>query len=205
MMKLILNIAMTLLAPAVGLAGEPSNPPAGTVRFVLVQGEPEDAPPTPAEAAALARAAAMVNIVRGSECFRAFLADRRLIETGGRSPAEVAEDLRAVSGTIPVAFYRRCGRLAADCPTPTQAVAYRQPSQVKIFVNRAFFDVTAEGFDAYQLAGTLAHEGLGHLLGGYTHTFNWTPGRDFSVPYSIAGASPSNDDAFRHCRAMLGH
>jgi hypothetical protein len=42
-------------------------------------------------------------------------------------------------------------------------------------------------------------------LGGYGHSFEWTPSRDFSVPYSISGASHANDDAFQHCRRALGY
>jgi len=52
---------------------------------------------------------------------------------------------------------------------------------------------------------TLNHEAVGHALGGYDHSFEWSPIRDFTVPYSISGASRTNDDAFQHCRKPLGY
>ena len=179
--------------------------PAPFVDYVPARGEPGDADVTDAERASLAAAAAIVNTVRSSDCFRGFIASRALVETLGRSSGEVAAHLQTIRGVVPVAFYYRCDSLSATCQAPTQAVAYRQPPEVKIFINRAHFDVARSGFDSYELAGTLAHEALGHLLGGYGHPFAWTPSRDFSVPYSISGASRANDDAFRHCRGPLGY
>jgi hypothetical protein len=179
--------------------------PRGMVRFVLVQGESGDAPPSADEARAVSQAGDIANAVKTSDCFVRFLAERALIETRGENPREVAARIRALAGTVPVAFYSRCMRAAVDCRDPTAAVAYRQPPEIKIFINRAHFDVTRPGFDRYELAGTFGHEAFGHLLGGYDHAFAWTASRDFSVPYSISGASAANDDAFRHCRARLGY
>ena len=81
---------------------------------------------------------------------------------------------------------------------PTAAVAYRQPPGNTIYINRAHFD-------QYELAGTLNHESVVHSLGGYDHPFEWTASRDFTVPYSISGASRANDDALQHCRKPLGY
>ena len=67
------------------------------------------------------------------------------------------------------------------------------------------YEASGGTVDLYELAGSLAHEGIGHVLGGYNHSYTWTPQRDLSVPYSINGASRTNDDAFRHCRAALGY
>jgi hypothetical protein len=174
------------------------------VTYVPAQGEPADAKATDAEVQALQEAASIVNVVKRSTCLREFMAARKLIGTNGRTSKQVAAHLQALGGTIHVAFYYRCNIHSSSCPAPTSAVAYRQPPADMIFINRAHFDVGHSDFDLYELAGTLAHEGIGHLLGGYDHSFEWTPSRDFSVPYSISGASRANDDAFQHCRRPLG-
>jgi hypothetical protein len=174
------------------------------VDYVPTKGEPTDADATDAEVKALREAAKIVNVVKSSACFRKFMADRKLIEANGRTSDQVAAHLQALRGTVRVAFYHRCNTRSSVCAAPTSAVAYRQPPEEKVFINRAYFDVARSGFNSYELAGTLAHEGIGHLLGGYGHSFEWTPSRDFSVPYSISGASHANADAFQHCRPALG-
>jgi hypothetical protein len=178
---------------------------AGVVEYVPTEGQAIDAKVTKAEIEALGEAGRIVNAVRSSECFREFIARRKLIEANGRTSEQVAAHLQALRGTIHVAFYYRCNARSSICAAPTSAVAYRQPPEEKIFINRAYFDAAGRGFDPYELAGTLAHESLGHLLGGYDHSFEWTPSRDFSVPYSISGASRANGDAFQHCRRTLGY
>lgn len=197
---------MAFLAPILVLDGHAASPPAapdGRVEFLPVDGEPGDAPLSAAERLALHQAGELANAVKNSSCFGAFLASRQMIETNGRTSHEVAAGLQALHGTVPVAFYYRCDKASPACPDPTRAVAYRQPPEGTIFINRAHFNADRRHIDIYELAGTLAHEGFGHLLGGYDHSFTWTPDRDFSVPYSINGAAPSNDDAFRHCRSVF--
>jgi hypothetical protein len=202
-----------LLAPSIARQIPTQSPPpasafasqsAGIVQFPAVQGEPGDAPLSEAEIQAIDHAANIANAVKNSDCFRRFIAGRQMIETNGATADQVAANLQSLHGVVPVAFYYRCNMASVDCREPTQAVAYRQPPQIKIFINRAHFDVTRSDFDLYELAGTFAHEGFGHLLGGYGHSFAWTETRDFSVPYSISGASRANDDAFQHCRKSLG-
>lgn len=170
------------------------------VRFAATQGESDDAPPSDAEARAVLLAGEIANAVKNSDCFRKFIEQRALIETNGDDGRAVAAKLRSLGGTVPVAFYYRCNHASIDCRQPTAAVAYRQPPEIKIFINRAHYDVDGPDFDVYELAGTFGHEAFGHLLGGYDHSFGWTPSRDFTVPYSISGATAVNDDAFRHCR-----
>lgn len=175
------------------------------MQFVATQGEPADAPPTDAEVRAVRQAGDIANAVKNSDCFRRFLAERPMIETRGEDSRQVAAEMQALRGTVPVALYYRCNTPSAECREPTAAVAYRQPPEIRIFINRAHFDADRAGFDIYDLASTLGHEAFGHLLGGFEHPYAWTPTRDFTVPYSIAGASVTNDDAFRHCRKPLGY
>jgi hypothetical protein len=198
-------IAAALIAPqAVCLSSDRAGH-AAFVAFVPVQGEPGDAPLTEVELKALSKSASIANAVKNSDCFRTFITRRKIVEANGRTPQEVADHLQDLQGIVPVAFYHRCLKASPDCRVTGQAIAYRQPPQIKIFINRAHFDVSTSDFDVYELAGTLAHEGFGHLLGGYDHSFEWTASRDFSVPYSISGASRTTDDAFRHCRTPLGY
>lgn len=157
------------------------------------------------EAKAIVAAGDIVNAVKNSDCFRTFMETRALLETNGRSPKEVAAHLRGLSGEVSVAFYFRCLAGSPYCSAPTSAVAYRLPPGDTVFMNRAYYNVSRNAFDLYEFAGSLAHEAIGHALGGYGHTFEWTARRDLSVPYSISGASPKSDDAFRHCRKPLGY
>jgi hypothetical protein len=188
----LVSVALIVLVPS--SISEASS--AGLVTFAAVASSMTDR-----EARAIAEAGEIANVVKNSDCFRDFIAKRKLVGTRGRTADEVAEDLRHVSGSVPVEFYFRCLGAMGGCGT---AVAYRLPPDPTVYINRAYYRVGAPDFDLYELAGSLAHEAIGHALGGYEHSFDWTPLRDFSVPYSISGASKENDDAFRHCRAPLG-
>lgn len=187
--------ASVLVASTIGIAA--ASP---AVDFVAV---PEFA--TEREIEAVRSASTIANAVKASDCLHDFMARRALVETNGRTSREVADHLRGITGTVPVAFYYRCNIRSRVCPVPTSAVAYRQPPDPTIYINRAHFDVSLPSLDIYELAGTLDHESVGHSLGGYSHSFEWTPSRDFSVPYSISGASRANDDAFQRCRRPLGY
>lgn len=173
--------------------------PVGRVEFVPIVDEASDV-----EIRAIARAAEIVDVVLHSDCFETFIASRQLLQTNGRTPEQVASHLQRLTGTVPVAFYFRCLEGSPNCSSPTSAVAYRQPPDRTVFINRAYYNAQLRDFDVYELAGSLAHEGIGHALGGYEHSYDWTPLRDWSVPYSISGASHKNDDAFQHCRNPLG-
>ena len=195
-MKIIVLGFVTFIVAAPAVASEPL----GQIQFVPIS---ESA--SALEIRAIEEAGDIANRVKNSDCFREFMASRRLIETNGRTPSEVVFQLQALSGQIPVGLYFRCLEGSVGCTSPTSAVAYRQPPDNTIYVNRAYYNISVGTVDLYELAGSLAHEGIGHVLGGYDHSYTWTPQRDLSVPYSISGASQTNDDAFRHCRAPLGY
>lgn len=164
-----------------------------------VEFEPITETMTSSEAWTVLRAGDIANRVKNSACFHDFMLNRALVETNGQTPKQVADALRRLSGRVSVGMYYRCLYGTPNCVSPTRAVAYRQPPDGTVYLNRAYYDVDALGFDIYELAGSLAHEALGHSLGGYDHSYDWTPIRDWSVPYSISGASKKNDDAFQHC------
>jgi hypothetical protein len=150
-----------------------------------------------AEKAKILEAGKKVNEVVASQCFADFITKRSMLDTKGKSSAEVLADLRSIKGVVPVKMYTRCMRRSFRCPVPTSAVAYRQPPETSINLNRVAFPVKET---TCEWAATMAHEGLGHALGNYGHSFDWTPTRDFTVPYSLGGSKQKNGgDAFTNC------
>jgi hypothetical protein len=194
-MKLPVLAGLMIMMVAHAASGEAL----GQVEFVPIAEGASDL-----EIRAITNAGEIANAVKNSDCFRQFIANRRLVETNGRTPSEVSRQIQALSGRIAVGLYFRCLQGTPDCASPTSAVAYRQPPDTTIYLNRAYYDLADGEFDVYEMAGSLAHEGIGHVLAGYDHSFDWTSLRDWSVPYSISGASRMSDDAFQHCRAPLG-
>lgn len=137
---------------------------------------------TSGEKTKIKNASKKVNEVIQSQCFKDFMLNRKLIQTNGKSNQEVILDLLAWSGEIPVSMYYRCMK-SWRCPFGTSAVAYRQPPEKTINLNRAVFH---SGLSDCEWASTMAHEGS-HVR-GYGHDFNWNKERDYSVPYSINAA-----------------
>lgn len=129
-----------------------------------------------------------------SQCFKDFMVKRKMISTNGRSSAEVYEHITNLKAVVPVKmYYRKWG----DCIGCTSAVAYRQPPQKTINLNRSFF---TEKRTICRWAATVGHEAMGHSVGEYGHTSNWNKTRDFSVPYSIGGSVEKNGgSAFSNC------
>lgn len=141
-----------------------------------------------------------MNEVVQSDCFKNFMSNRKMIQTNGLLPVQVATRLQSLEGVIPVQMYSRCMSFNVfKCPVPTSAVAYRAPPALTINLNRVYFNIYDKSLTVCDWAATMGHESLGHSLGGYDHDFNWNPTRDFSVPYSIGGSSTSNSDAFQAC------
>lgn len=136
---------------------------------------------TPEEQNMINQMSSKVESVVKSDCFKNFLLKTRLIQTGGRSNQEVLSHILSLKGDVPVVMYYRCMK-SFKCPFGTSAVAYRKPPKTEINLNRAYFDY---GDSVCEWASTVAHEGLGHTLGGYDHDFNWNKDRDYSVPYSL--------------------
>lgn len=136
----------------------------------------------------IAKAEKKLNEVVASECFGEKLRNRKMIQTDGRTPAKVVEHLQSITGSVDVKMYFRCMTRSLRCLAPTSAVAYRQPPELAINLNRAAFYPELPLCD---WVSTIGHEALGHALGNYDHDFNWNAQRDFSVPYSINAAIES--------------
>lgn len=146
----------------------------GLVQFIPVKGYA-----TTQEANIIVEAGKKLDQVVRGECFSNFLKNRKMIQTKGQTSAQVVAHIQNLKGKVPVVmYYRRF----------TSAVAYRQPPEITINLNRKYF---YSGLPICDWASTMAHEALGHSLGGYEHDFNWNKQRDFSVPYSLNAAIDS--------------
>lgn len=117
-----------------------------------------------------------------SKCFKDFLSNEKLVQTNDKSPAQVYDDILSLTGEIKLHLYTRCMSFSLRCWVPTSAVAYRDPPETDIYLNRAYFHTDR---NAVEWAATMTHEALGHALGNYTHDFNATARRPYSVPYKL--------------------
>lgn len=160
--------------PSPSPIAEPVIIPSGTPG--KIQFAPVEYYTTKAERLKIASAGQKLNEVVQSQCFHDFMASRKLIQTHGLTPEQVALTLQRTSGTVPVKFYY--ARFSS-------AVAYRSPPAMEININRKYFGSTSPDCE---LASTFGHESLGHALNGFDHDYKWNAQRDFSVPYSINAA-----------------
>jgi hypothetical protein len=159
-----------------------------------IQFKPVDYYTTVAQRAKIKRAGALVNQVLQSECAKRWLTARKMIDTDGMHSAAVAENIKSLIGVVPVEMYSRC---LGSWPC-TSAVAYRNVGSPTIHLNSRAFELSDPDV---MWARTMAHEGAGHALGGYGHSFKWTPQRDYSVPYSLGGSTDAHGgDLFDHCK-----
>lgn len=147
----------------------------GSVSFI-----PDHKYTNPTEKAIIEKAGIKVNEVVKSHCFHDFISSRAMIQTKNLSSKAVADQISNLSGLVDVSMYFKRW---------SSAIAYRQPPQLKINLNRNYFTASK---NICQWASTMAHEGLGHALGNFEHSFKPTKDRDYSVPYSI-------NAAFDHC------
>lgn len=166
-------------SPVVTPTAKPSPMPVPTGRGHLTI-EPVAYYSTVAERKKIKEAEVKVNEVIQSKCFADFMGKRKMIQTEGRTSAQVVAHIQSLRDTVPVnMYYRRMGGIGG-----TRAVAFREPPEKDINLNRAYFSL---GLSTCEWASTIAHESL-HAIGEYGHDFNWSPSRDYSVPYSANSA-----------------
>jgi hypothetical protein len=152
---------------------------------------------TDLEAKKIQSAAKKVQEVISSQCFSDWMIRQKMNETNGRSPAEVVSHIRSLQDEVPVRIYFRCMKRGFRCPIPTSAVAYRQPPEKAINMNRAAFTLRTSDC---RWAATMAHEALGHSLGNYGHSMDWTRQREDTVPYLLSGRQAKfGGDVFDSC------
>jgi hypothetical protein len=112
-----------------------------------------------------------LNAVTSSKCLHDFIAARKMIQTQNKTSKEVADDIASLSGSVSVVMYY--SRFSS-------AMAYRQPPELKINLNRKFFNASTP---ICEWVSTVLHESL-HALKNYEHDFKWNAQRDYSVNYS---------------------
>lgn len=123
-----------------------------------------------------------------SGCFKNFMLSARLLETKGRTNLQVWANILGMVDKVPVKIYTKWG---------SSAIAYRQPPEKAINLNRSFFN---SKISPCRWAATMAHEALGHSLGNYGHSYKWSVEREYSVPYKLGGASVKyGGNAFSQC------
>lgn len=130
----------------------------------------------PTEKAMIQKAGELVNQVVHSQCFYDYMASRKMIQTKNLSSEQVAKQISILSGLVGVSMHFKRW---------TSAVAFREPNALKINLNRYYFTASTK---LCSWASTMAHEALGHALGGFDHSFHQTKDRQYSVPYSINAA-----------------
>lgn len=116
------------------------------------------------------------NETVATTCFASFMLERKLIDTLGKSNAEVVDSLVGKNTVIDVEMYYTLKRVLG------YTLADQPPGQYKEFINRKYM----LQWNVCDLGSLLGHE-TGHKK-GYGHAFNYTPSRDYSVPYSINAA-----------------
>lgn len=146
-------------------------PPVITAGQGQIEFEPVKYYATTQEAKLIVEAGKKLNETVQSQCFYDFIKNRKMIQTKGQTSEQVARHIQSIKGKVPVVMYYR---------KFTSAVAYRQPPELTINLNRKYF---YSGLPLCDWASTMLHESL-HSLANYEHSFNWTPERDYSVPYS---------------------
>jgi hypothetical protein len=127
----------------------------------------------PSEVAKVLEAEKKIQEVVSSQCFKDFMLSRPMIETNNRTSSEVYSHVSNLSGLVGVSMYFKRW---------TSAIAYRNPPSLKINLNRNYFTASKSVCD---WASTMAHEGIAHALGNYTHSYYPTKDRQYSVPYSL--------------------
>lgn len=143
-------------------------PSSGTVHFV-----PDPYYTTPEQRKLIADAEAKANEMKNSDCVHDFLATRKMIQTNGKTDLQVADEVRAASGNIPVQFYYNYFG---------SAVAYREPPSLTIHLNGRVYSTWSS---VCEVVSVLLHESIGHSLLNYDHDYKWSASREYSVPYSI--------------------
>jgi len=149
---------------------------------------------TDKQAAMIENASFKLNQTVKGQCFSDFLMKSKLNETNGRTNAQVLAHILSFNDTVQVKMYYKKWGCKIGC---TSAIAYRQPPEKKINLNSAYF---TEKRSACRWAATMAHESLGHSLGNYGHSHQWSIAREYTVPYKIGGATEKYDsNAFDEC------
>jgi hypothetical protein len=169
------SVAVEVMKPATSEEKKPSDVPTLTVSKCLnCTGE---------EFARIKAAEVKVNEVVDSQCFRSKMESRKLIQTGGRTPAQVVDSLVSANIVIETEMYYTIKRV----------LGYTLDGVNKEWINRRYM----MSWNVCDLASLLAHE-TSHKV-GYTHDYYSTSRRPYSVPYSANWAFEEPVLVFKAC------
>lgn len=177
-MKTLVAIVLLLSVPCFGMtkkrveAPEPS-PTAAPSSFPVKSGIGfRCASCTQKETEKVQEAEIVANEIVQGKCFEDFMLGWGLLQTEGKTPKQVVQDIRSQNLTVPVHYYRgKCS-----------VVGYRNPPYPDIYFNRCSHD----HYGVCDTASNAVHE-WSHVL-GYGHPFKRTSWRGRTVPYSINNA-----------------
>jgi len=110
----------------------------------------------------------LLNKIVASDCVKEMVLTYPFIDTNGKSNKEILEIILNDGVNIETETYYTIKRV----------LGYTLEGVNKVWINRR----TMMGWSELDLASLLFHESL-HKL-GFTHTFNYTKGREHSVPYA---------------------
>lgn len=152
------------------------SPSPDTLSWAVIY-KPVDYYTTLAERAFIVKVGKKTNEVKSTDCVYNFISKRKMIQTNGKTSQQVADDIRNLTGIVPVEFYHAFN----------SARAFRNAGDPTIHINRRWIGVNS---DVCEVAATFIHESL-HALKEYDHDYKWSPSREFSVPYSADHAFAS--------------
>jgi hypothetical protein len=133
---------------------------------------------TAKDRADLAKAEALINEVTQTSCFRGYFENEKtrskLVQTNGKTRRQVVDHISSAKKEFPVRMYY----------TSKNVIGYRQPPSIRINTNSKYH--RSKNFSVCSKASNLLHESVHGL--GYTHDFNRTARRPYSVPYTAGSA-----------------
>lgn len=170
-LRVVNNVPSTpkVIAPDESMKANPPEVPSGAITFKVLNA-------SPSQADRIMKAGEIMNRIIKTQCFHDYMMSRKMIQTNGRKNEEVVNHVSSLFGRISVSMYFR---------KLTSAMAYAEKELLKLNLNAKYFGAST---NQCTLASTLGHEAIGHILGGYSHDFKYSPARDYSVPYSIGFA-----------------
>ena len=141
---------------------------------------------TEQEKALIAQAQDAANRTIQGDCFRNWMSSQKMNNTNGRTAAQVAAHLQGLSGEIVVRmYYRSLKETSALASAYVGGMIVGSGRVHQVMLNSAYF--TGAQTPCRWAATLGGHEGLGHSMGGYGHSQEWTRSREDTIPYLLSG------------------
>lgn len=130
-------------------------------------------------------AAGLIKKVFASEEFKNAILNfkyngkKQFVDNGGLSNAQIYKKIIEGSEALTPGVDNEMDLSLEVYKANNIVVGYTLPSELKVWMNSKFLDMNP----AYKVTTNMVHEWL-HKL-GFTHAFNSTPSRPYSVPYAV--------------------